>query len=196
MTRLVVGALLFLGCVPEGDADWPQWRGPGGLGVSIASDLPVEWSDAETNTRWTVALQGQGNSSPIVAFNTVYLTEARRENPGETPKRFSRWLLAVDGEKGAVKWEKRIVTTDAEPKHRQNTFSSPTPVADRHGVYVISVLISLVYSTQEMLTGWLRWTRTTLPLSATARRVLPYSLRMSLSSCKTASGATGSDLLT
>ena len=136
MTRLVVGALLFLGCAPERDADWPQWRGPGGLGVSIASDLPVEWSDAETNTRWTVALQGQGNSSPIVALNTVYLTEARRENPDETPKRFSRWLLAIDGEKGAVKWEKRIVTTDAEPKHRQNTFSSPTPVADRHGVYV------------------------------------------------------------
>ena len=128
--------MLLLGCAPEGDLDWPQWRGPGGLGVSVASDLPVEWSDNETDAHWTVALQGLGNSSPIVALNTVYLTEARRENPGEEPRRFSRWLLAIDEANGAVKWEKRIVTTDAEPKHRQNTFSSPTPVADRHGVYL------------------------------------------------------------
>ena len=127
--------MLFLGCAPAEDLDWPQWRGPGGLGVSAASDLPLEWSDAETDTRWSVALQGLGNSSPIVALGTVYLTEARRENPGEEPRRFSRWLLAIDGESGEVKWEKRIMTTDAEPKHRENTFSSPTPAADRQGVY-------------------------------------------------------------
>ncbi|MCY3968836.1 MAG: PQQ-binding-like beta-propeller repeat protein [Acidobacteria bacterium] len=135
MKRVIAVAVLVLGCVPEGDLDWPQWRGPGGLGVSIASDLPVEWSDTEADTRWAVALQGLGNSSPIVALGTVYLTEARRENPGKEPKRFSRWLLAIDGEEGGLRWEKRIVTTDAEPKHWENTFSSPTPAADRHGVY-------------------------------------------------------------
>ncbi len=136
MKRLAVVVTLFLGCVPEADSDWPQWRGPEGLGVSTATSLPVEWSDGETNTRWTVALQGLGNSSPIVALDTVYLTEARRENPGEEPRRFSRWLLAIDGENGGLRWEKRISTADAEPKHRENTFSSPTPAADGQGVYV------------------------------------------------------------
>ena len=39
-------------CMPGGAAmaaNWPQWRGPSGLGVSAESDLPTAWSSARTS---------------------------------------------------------------------------------------------------------------------------------------------------
>src|SRR4029453_5160430 len=45
-------------------ADWPQWRGPHGSGVSDERDLPVRWSATE-NLSWKVDLGGVGVSRPI-----------------------------------------------------------------------------------------------------------------------------------
>ena len=46
-------------------AQWPQWRGPGGLGISKEKDLPIEWSPATddkpaVNIRWTTEIPGRG----------------------------------------------------------------------------------------------------------------------------------------
>lgn len=131
-------ALLVLGCAPGRDAEWSQWRGPGGFGVSAEEMLPVEWSADSENVRWSVPLVGRGNSSPIVAVDTVYVTEARRavEAMDGAEKAFERWLLAIDSVSGEVKWETWVVTTAAEPKHWLSTFAATTPAADRKGVYV------------------------------------------------------------
>ena len=53
--------------------DWPQFRGPGGLGISQASALPTRWSDAE-NVVWKAEIPGAGASSPAVYGNRVFLT--------------------------------------------------------------------------------------------------------------------------
>src|SRR5689334_7145659 len=47
-------------------ADWPCWRGPDGLGVSLEKNLPISWSK-ESNIVWTADIPGKGASSPIVA---------------------------------------------------------------------------------------------------------------------------------
>ncbi len=60
-------------------ADWPQFRGPGGLGLTEASKLPAEWS-VDKNIRWKVAVPGTGWSSPVVWGNKVILTTAVTEN--------------------------------------------------------------------------------------------------------------------
>src|SRR5687767_203957 len=54
-------------------ANWPQWRGPAGLGVSAESNLPTTWS-ARENIAWSSALGGLGSSSPIVWGDQIVVT--------------------------------------------------------------------------------------------------------------------------
>src|SRR5688572_24768087 len=75
---LTTGALLFmlptieLAAQNQG-ADWPQFRGPGGQGVSAAKGLPVTWSATE-NVVWKTELPGAGTSSPIIVGTRVFVT--------------------------------------------------------------------------------------------------------------------------
>jgi hypothetical protein len=55
--------------------NWPTWRGPTGVGISMESDLPTQWS-ATDNIRWKVALPEPGNSTPIVWGNRIFVTQA------------------------------------------------------------------------------------------------------------------------
>jgi len=78
--------LAVLASAPLG-ANWPQWRGPRGLGVSAESDLPVAWSASE-NIAWTAQLRGAGSSSPVVWDDQVFLTSQighARVRPGSHP---------------------------------------------------------------------------------------------------------------
>ncbi|MFV2066173.1 MAG: hypothetical protein ACC645_04280, partial [Pirellulales bacterium] len=52
---LVLASLSLL-CVA---ADWGQFRGPGGLGASDATDLPVTWSQSQ-GIVWKAAVPGHG----------------------------------------------------------------------------------------------------------------------------------------
>jgi outer membrane protein assembly factor BamB len=62
-------------------ANWPQWRGPSGLGVSAESGLPTTWS-ARENVAWNAALAGLGSSSPIVWSDQVIVTSQKGSAPG------------------------------------------------------------------------------------------------------------------
>src|SRR5688572_31661581 len=59
--------------VPAKSGEWPQWRGPGGLGISTSRDLPETWTPA-TNIKWKTGIPGRGLSSPIVWGDRVFLT--------------------------------------------------------------------------------------------------------------------------
>ena len=58
--------ILILAMTPAGDAAapsaWPQWRGPRGLGVSDAVDLPVEWSETRNVDRKSTRLNSSHSS--------------------------------------------------------------------------------------------------------------------------------------
>jgi len=56
-------------------AEWPQFRGPGGIPVSDNPDLPLHWSTTE-NVEWVAEIPGMGWSSPIVVGGKVFLTTA------------------------------------------------------------------------------------------------------------------------
>ena len=64
--------------------DWPQFRGPGGLGVADEAKLPVRWSATE-NVAWTTEIPGRGWSSPIVWRGRVYVTSAVSSGSFEQP---------------------------------------------------------------------------------------------------------------
>ena len=54
-------------------ADWPQFRGANGIGVSAEKDIPTTWDDG-ANVLWKAELPGAGASSPIALGNRLYIT--------------------------------------------------------------------------------------------------------------------------
>src|SRR5215218_6879572 len=56
-------------------ANWPQWRGPDGSGISTEKNLPAEWGPGK-NIKWRTPIAGRGHSSPIVWGNKIFLTTA------------------------------------------------------------------------------------------------------------------------
>ena len=65
---------VILFCGPHAPAaDWPQFRGPGGLAISDDTGLPVSWSQNE-NVAWKTELPGLGTSSPITLADRIFLT--------------------------------------------------------------------------------------------------------------------------
>jgi outer membrane protein assembly factor BamB len=82
--------------------NWHQWRGPLANGFAPEADPPTTWG-AESNVRWKVAVPGQGESTPIVWQNRIFLTTAietdrqeemppaeQAEAPGGNPFRIER----------------------------------------------------------------------------------------------------------
>ena len=53
-------------------ADWTQFRGPNGSGVSPSKDLP-EHFDAQRNVVWRTALP-LGHSSPVFTTDQIFVT--------------------------------------------------------------------------------------------------------------------------
>src|SRR5262245_35530835 len=62
------------------DDNWPQWRGPDGLGVSAGTAYVEEWSP-DKNIAWKTEIPGRGLSSPIVWGDRVFLTTSIEGKP-------------------------------------------------------------------------------------------------------------------
>ena len=75
LTGNVVGIVLGLaGVVLATAADWPQFRGPTGLGFTDEKNLPVTWGGKEKeNVLWQAALNGSGHASPIISGDAVFV---------------------------------------------------------------------------------------------------------------------------
>ena len=110
-------------------AQWPQFRGPEGNGVSASTGLPVTWSETE-NVRWKTAIHGRAWSSPVVLGRQIWLTTA-------TPDGKQLSALAVDKDSGKILFDLKLFDV-ATPQfaHSFNTYASPTPVIEPGRVYV------------------------------------------------------------
>jgi len=129
--------VLFTRALPA--ENWPQFRGPGGLGVSTAKDLPVAWSETE-NVAWITALPGHGSSSPIALDGRLYVTcysgYGIERNRG-TMADLTLHVVCVDGKAGAILWDKRIKPTLPESSRvRDHGYTAPTPATDGEHLYV------------------------------------------------------------
>src|SRR5690349_1538398 len=87
---LVFAVSLGLRCpalgAPTTDANWPQFRGPGGRGVSTNTHLPDNWSQTE-NIAWKAEIPGHAWSSPIVWGQRVFVATAVADADPEPPKK-------------------------------------------------------------------------------------------------------------
>src|SRR5947208_15909856 len=75
MTRFctfLIGACLNIALLA---ADWPEFRGPTGQGLSDAKNVPVIWN-ATSNVAWQTPTPGKGWSSPVISAGKIFLTTA------------------------------------------------------------------------------------------------------------------------
>lgn len=115
-------------------ADWPQFRGPEGNGLSDAKNVPIRWSP-DASAAWSVEIPGSGWSSPVISEGKVYLTSAVSDAAGEVGLN----AICVDAATGAIVWNKEIFRPDAgdvKAMHKKNTAASPTPIVADQKIYV------------------------------------------------------------
>lgn len=137
--------LLLLSCATaHADADalaqkfWPQWRGPLGTGTAPQADPPLHWSETN-NIQWKVPLAGEGDSTPIIWEDRVFVLSAipvaqEELGPGQQPGpngTFRFTVLCLDRASGRVIWQKVArQTSPHEGRQENNTFASASPVTD------------------------------------------------------------------
>lgn len=110
-------------------ADWPEFRGPTGQGLTEADQLPVEWSESE-NVAWKVKIPGRGWSSPAILDGKAWMTTATEDGA-------SLRAIAVDAASGETLHDVEVFHLDSSPKmHRKNSHASPTPILEADRVYV------------------------------------------------------------
>src|SRR5215475_10560187 len=103
-------------------ANWPSWRGPEGLGVSIDPSPPIHWSKSE-GVSWRTALPEPGNSTPVAWGDRIFVTQAIKEQSRRT-------LMCFDRASGKLLWQSGVTYGEAEPTHATNPYASASPVTD------------------------------------------------------------------
>jgi outer membrane protein assembly factor BamB len=157
---LIVLTLSFPAALAQG-GDWPQWRGPGGNGVSQEKGLPVTWGEGK-GIAWRARLDGAGVSSPIVVGDLVIVTSqigrgdvrpgnhpmlgqrggdlpAERSIAGEAQDTVTFLVEAYNRKNGKRAWQYRLPaerTADSLPEvHQKTNLANPSPSTDGERVY-------------------------------------------------------------
>ncbi len=132
-----------------GGADWRQFRGPGGRGVSTETNLPTKWSEKE-NIAWKATLPGRGLSGPIVIGDRVVVTASS----GYRQDRLH--VFCFDTRTGKQRWHRRFWSTGRTMTHGKICPAAPTPVSDGKHIFA-------TFSTNDVvcldLEGNLKWLR-------------------------------------
>jgi outer membrane protein assembly factor BamB len=124
--------------------NWPQWRGPSLNGISTETNLPVKWSTTE-NIAWKLPMPTWSGSTPIVWGDRIFLNVA--ENG-------SLFLWSVDRNKGEAIWKRHL--SDGDHRQRKQNMSTPSPVTDGTGVWVMTgtgILKAFDFNGKEL---WMR----------------------------------------
>jgi len=138
------------------DANWPQWRGPEGAGVSPERNLPEEWSETK-NVKWKTPIPGKGHSSPIVWGKRVFLTTAvegpvvpgakaavhkiegqdwKHPDSVGADRKHTFKVIALDRDSGKIVWEQTAWEgTPYDDRHRKSSYAASTPATDGKTVF-------------------------------------------------------------
>jgi outer membrane protein assembly factor BamB len=124
--------------------DWPQFRGPGGDGVSSAAGVPLRWSETQ-NVRWKTAIPGRGHSSPVLRGDRIWLTTAvdtanKKMGHGademQVAEQVVLGVVCLDRTSGRLLYHKQLLRLqNPGPVHALNSYASPTPVVELGRLY-------------------------------------------------------------
>lgn len=122
--------------------DWPQFRGPTGLGYTSEKDLPLKW-DAKTgeNILWSAALPGEGHASPIITGDRIITTTVTWSDDPEKrkgiPEHHITCFSLADGKQA---WDTKLkpgmwVRSDFR-SGAGGGYAAPTPCTDGKLIFV------------------------------------------------------------
>jgi outer membrane protein assembly factor BamB len=153
--RFTTAMALVIATVSLSAENWPQWRGPGGQGISSEANVPTVWSSTK-NVAWKTELPS-GHSSPIVWNDRIFVTAAIEGDvvPGAkavghivdgqvwlhpdsvaADRKHTMKVLALDARSGKVLWDRTAYEgTVYDARHRRSSFAGPTAVTDGRMVY-------------------------------------------------------------
>lgn len=132
-------ALLLLSAIAL-SAQWPQFRGPNGSGVSDSGKLPVTFGPKQ-GVLWKTDLP-PGHSSPVIHGNRIFLTAAEggKRAPAQRQKIVDDggklYTICLDRSSGKVLWRKEAPRPRLQEYQPTNSPASPSPVTDGKSVYV------------------------------------------------------------
>ena len=114
--------------VPAG-GNWPEFRGPNGVGVVPEADLPAAFGETE-NVVWKTEIPGWGHSSPVVWNGQIWMTTA-------TDDGLAMSAVCVDAGSGKLLKEVLLFENDSvNPGHHPtNSYASCTPAIEAGRVY-------------------------------------------------------------
>ncbi len=123
---IALAGVFFLNAAAQAD-NWDRFRGPNGTGIAPDKNIPLKFSGTE-NVLWKAKIAGDGNSSPIVWGNRVFLQTASLDGS-------DRSLLCFDTKTGKEVWKRTI--PGVKVKFREDSsHASATPTTDGQAVYI------------------------------------------------------------
>ena len=136
--RIEVISLVFsVGWGVLAAADWPQWRGPDGNGVSNETGLAFRWNESE-GLKWKATLPEWGTSTPAIRGRALFLTSHTDDG--------KLLVLRLDAATGEIDWTRQIgigkPVLGGSPQrgiqvfHRWHNMASPSPVTTENRVVV------------------------------------------------------------
>tara|TARA_B100000927_G_scaffold203624_1_gene165143 strand:- start:919 stop:2160 length:1242 start_codon:yes stop_codon:yes gene_type:complete len=129
----ILGSVVSLVLAAAVSADWFQFRGPDGQGVSAAKNIPLKWG-LKKGVAWKKKIPGKGWSSPVIGQGKVVMTVARQEG-----EEVSLGAVAIDVQSGEFVWNRDLFTPGAaevRKRHSKNGLASATPYLDGGVAYV------------------------------------------------------------
>ncbi|QDV22125.1 outer membrane protein assembly factor BamB family protein [Aureliella helgolandensis] len=131
-------------------ADWFQWRGPEGSGVSREKNLPISWSPKGENVLWKNADYGT-RCTPVAMNGKLYVVTRYKPETTEEGER----LICIDGETGDLLWERahNVFLSDA-PAERVGWAS---PVADPESGNIFWLGLGCAFECVDGETGEVLW---------------------------------------
>jgi outer membrane protein assembly factor BamB len=156
MRRIIVPCAVVFLTIPVAAENWPQWRGPGGQGISRETRLPSNWTP-DRNIAWKVEVPGRGHSAPVVWNDRVFITTALEGEPVQgakaiehvdsgkpflhpdsvgADKKHTYKVLSYDGRTGKRLWEQTAWEgVPFDNRHRKSSFASPSVATDGTHVF-------------------------------------------------------------
>ncbi len=123
-------------------ANWPQFRGPTGQGLSDESRLPLTWGGGTNgNVIWKSPLRGQGHASPIIWADSVFTCTV--EWPADTADRTTvipdHYVNCYRVRDGSTNWSTRLppgpwLRTDFR-SGAGGGYAGPTPATDGEHIF-------------------------------------------------------------
>ncbi len=115
-------------------ANWPRFRGPGGLGITTDTQIPTSWNGASGQSiLWKTPVPLPGKNSPIIWGERLFLTGATAEK---------QEVYCFDTASGKLLWRRAVWSIESksaeDPEVMDDTgFAAPTAATDGRRVYAL-----------------------------------------------------------